>query len=294
MAPHNRRDPDGDRATGDRPDFLLEMADSEFSNGQGVVAVSLEEFPSEGPSQLPEARRTVALTELTPEPSVRGSRVTVQLDRRILYAAGAATVVMAAAIILATTRQPAPENISAPSVDIDEPLTRPLDAANDVLNELAHSPSNPSVGVQRVESASVVRPSRPSSGPRAVAVRKPVASNLPPAELEPQEVERLPVPDPAVVYSAGNVDVVPPVALNRGILSSPPSAGELSRYTEIAIVVDETGRVKSATVLSKPATLEQAMFSTFNLSAAKNFRFSPALKGGQPVKYQGTVWLQNR
>jgi hypothetical protein len=36
------------------------------------------------------------------------------------------------------------------------------------------------------------------------------------------------------------------------------------------------------------------MIATMTLSAAKNWRFQPAVKDGQPVKYRRTIWVPGR
>jgi hypothetical protein len=37
--------------------------------------------------------------------------------------------------------------------------------------------------------------------------------------------------------------------------------------------------------------MADAMVLTMSLSAAKTWRFQPAIKDGQPVRYRKTVWL---
>ena len=57
----------------------------------------------------------------------------------------------------------------------------------------------------------------------------------------------------------------------------------------IEILVSETGRVESARGRRRPATLGAALQSTTALSVVKTWRFRPALKNSQPVKYRTTV-----
>jgi len=95
--------------------------------------------------------------------------------------------------------------------------------------------------------------------------------------------------DPGTVYSLLDPDVTPPVPIDRQLLDSPPSGSELS--VALDVVVDETGRVQSATPVRRPGNMREAMFVTMSLSAAKTWRFQPAQKNGQPVKYRRRAWL---
>jgi hypothetical protein len=110
----------------------------------------------------------------------------------------------------------------------------------------------------------------------------------PPAPLVPA------APDTPVVYSAADADVTPPVAIDLELPASPPSGAAPQNGAAVDIVVDETGRVESATLARRPGTLQETMLATMNLSVAKTWRFRPALKAGQPVKYRRTVWLANK
>jgi hypothetical protein len=103
----------------------------------------------------------------------------------------------------------------------------------------------------------------------------------------------LPQPSLEIVYSNADRDVTPPVAIGRQLPDLPPTGVPQSGIA-LVIVVDQTGRVESATLATRPATLEDAMQATMNLSAAKSWRFRPALRAGQPVKYLRSVWLANR
>jgi hypothetical protein len=100
------------------------------------------------------------------------------------------------------------------------------------------------------------------------------------------------LPD-AVVYSATDVDVVPPGIIDQELSDSPPAAQQ-RRFTALTIVVDENGHVETVTLATKPATFQDIMLATMNMSAAKSWRFLPAVKDGQPVKYRRTIWVANR
>jgi len=94
------------------------------------------------------------------------------------------------------------------------------------------------------------------------------------------------------VYSAADEDVTPPIPIDQQFRDAPTSAEE--DVAAIDIVVDETGHVESATLLSGSGTLQTAMLGAANLSAAKTWRFNPAVRAGRPVKYRRTVWVSTR
>jgi hypothetical protein len=111
-------------------------------------------------------------------------------------------------------------------------------------------------------------------------------------ETRSQEAPALPRDDSAVdtsiIYSPNDADVSPPVAVRSpGIATDRVNGG--TNVSFIEILVSETGRVESARGRRRPATLGAAMESTTALSVVKTWRFSPALKNGQPVKYRTTV-----
>lgn len=63
-------------------------------------------------------------------------------------------------------------------------------------------------------------------------------------------------------------------------------AGDLST---LELLVDETGQVESVKAIGRPKHLGEALLMTVNLSAAKTWRFLPAVKDGRPVKYRKLV-----
>ena len=94
--------------------------------------------------------------------------------------------------------------------------------------------------------------------------------------------------DTSIIYSPDDADVSPPVAIRSpGIATDRGNGGKNVSFVEI--LVSETGRVESARGQRQPATLGAALQSTTALSVVKTWRFSPALKNSQPVKYRTTV-----
>jgi TonB family protein len=87
------------------------------------------------------------------------------------------------------------------------------------------------------------------------------------------------------VFSALDQDVTPPVELLRRMPRWAPSGRAQSRETYrgmLDIVIDERGRVESASIArSVTPTYDEAL-----VEAALAWRFSPARKDGQPVRYR--------
>jgi hypothetical protein len=90
------------------------------------------------------------------------------------------------------------------------------------------------------------------------------------------------------VYSPNDTDVSPPVAVRSpGIATEERVQG--ARYISyIEVLVSESGQVESARA-RQPATLGAALQSNTALSVVKTWRFRPARRNGQPVKYRTTV-----
>jgi hypothetical protein len=93
--------------------------------------------------------------------------------------------------------------------------------------------------------------------------------------------------DLSIIYSTDDIEVSPPVALRApGQVDSDKKEDGASL---IEIVVSETGVVESTKEQQRPATVGAALQSTTALSVVKAWRFQPARKDGQPVKYRTTV-----
>jgi hypothetical protein len=92
-----------------------------------------------------------------------------------------------------------------------------------------------------------------------------------------------------MVYSAINADVVPPVATYPRIPAEPPTGVGSESLSTLELLISETGHVESVKLKRRPAYLGEALMATLNLSAAKTWRFQPAVKDGRPVKYRAVV-----
>ena len=104
----------------------------------------------------------------------------------------------------------------------------------------------------------------------------------------PEPVARVPVVDPNKIYTSGDADILPPVAIEQTIPQWVPPSGNL-RYQEFSgvleVLIDETGAVSSATMAQRI----NIIYDQVLLNAAKHWRYRPAQRGGQPVKYRKSI-----
>jgi protein TonB len=117
------------------------------------------------------------------------------------------------------------------------------------------------------------------SGPVASG---PVAS-APDEPPPPPPPTPTPVPKPKTVVSGG---VLNGKAISKPQPAYPPiaKAARAAGTVTVQILVDESGRVVSASAVSGHPLLQQAA-----TSAARQARFSPTLLSGQPVKVSGVI-----
>lgn len=103
----------------------------------------------------------------------------------------------------------------------------------------------------------------------------------PPAVAAPDQGQAT-VERDTTVYAAGDRNVDPPVLLAPKLppvrLSQPFAAGT----NTMELLIDEFGRVEQVKLVSPPVRLSDMTL----LSAAKTWRFHPAHKHGQPVRYR--------
>ena len=112
---------------------------------------------------------------------------------------------------------------------------------------------------------------------------------LEPAAPEPAAQPGQP-PIPAV-YSEADGDVIPPVAVYPQLPKDLPVGALVSDLAVIDLVIGPGGNVESVKLRRAPTTMSDAMLLTMSLSAAKAWRFDPATKDGQPVRYRKAIWL---
>ena len=104
------------------------------------------------------------------------------------------------------------------------------------------------------------------------------------------KVEAIDIVRDTTIYSIAASDVQPPVLLDP---QRPPDSVRVSGQTvanALELLITETGVVQRVRMLSPPARMPDMML----LSAAKNWKFQPALKDGRPVSYRLTFnWVSN-
>src|SRR6185436_6154792 len=93
----------------------------------------------------------------------------------------------------------------------------------------------------------------------------------------------------ATIYSASDRDVTPPLATYPRLPAAPPDGIPAAAVSTLELLVNETGEVESVRLRGEPAQLADALLATMNLSAAKTWRFAPAVKEGRPVRYRKVV-----
>jgi tetratricopeptide (TPR) repeat protein len=117
--------------------------------------------------------------------------------------------------------------------------------------------------------------------PPAPAPPPPVVAAAPPPVAAPP-----PRPDLSRIYASSDTNVLPPATLRQDL---PPFAGTVFKSTTgiIEVVVDELGRVATATIRSPMNTVYDRQV----LSAASAWRYKPALLDGAPVKYRKFIQI---
>ena len=92
------------------------------------------------------------------------------------------------------------------------------------------------------------------------------------------------VPPAPRVYSASDVDVTPPVAIEKPVPRWVPPNRDLRQTTfrgTLELLIDERGVVESLTMRKSISKLYDPRL----MAAAKKWHFTPAKKDGKPVKY---------
>jgi TonB family protein len=120
-------------------------------------------------------------------------------------------------------------------------------------------------------------------------------SAAPPPPLPAAQPPATPVVEPpaapkaARIYSANDPEVLPPGVLRQEL---PPYPGQvtLPRQGMIEVVIDEAGTVESAFMRMGVSNNYDALA----ISAARNWRYRPAMLNGVPVKYRKAVQITIR
>ena len=147
-------------------------------------------------------------------------------------------------------------------------------------------PDAPLDEIRRDASASrrsaAAQPDASASSSPAAAATVPTARQAPPllaSTPNPRDVEN--DASSNVVYSDRDRDVRPPQVIDSE-LPRPTVAGWRTDTNTIELIVSEDGSVEHVKLLTAPQRMTDVML----LSRAKLWKFAPALKDGQPVRYR--------
>lgn len=129
------------------------------------------------------------------------------------------------------------------------------------------------------------RVSMPKSGGAmqlAMTMPNAVASEPPVVYEQPTEL----APEPAPVYSRADSSVDPPVLLFPQLIPPVVAPGSSSSLlNRIMVVVSAEGTVERVQLVEGPARMPDMMM----LSGVKTWRFTPAFKDGEPVRYRTVI-----
>lgn len=94
-------------------------------------------------------------------------------------------------------------------------------------------------------------------------------------------------------YTTGDAGVIPPEATDSESLIKfrPAPPGLRTNAMVISLIVDEQGRVESVKAVVAPRNIGESLILMSALSAAKTWRFHPATKDGQPVRFEQILTL---
>ena len=93
-----------------------------------------------------------------------------------------------------------------------------------------------------------------------------------------------------VVFSAADAEVIPPALVRPHLPTSPRPGVRADDLPQVELLVSPTGEVESVKLVTQRAGVPSAMM----LSAIKTWRFQPANRHGQPVRYRLLMRLTNQ
>jgi hypothetical protein len=143
------------------------------------------------------------------------------------------------------------------------------------------SAARPASGRTRAGSASATPPAAVPAVPTVPAPvpMAPTPAELVPVAAEPAGAMSAPSPKPAF-FSGSDADVEPPVLVYPQ-LPEPPSSSFAPGQAYFEILVNEGGTVERVRLMAAQARFQDRML----VSAAKAWRFKPATKDGESVRY---------
>ena len=217
--------------------------------------------------------------------------------RRRKVQVGAAAGLVAVLIVAMVSLWPRPEGQGAN--DGRGPVTRAVSATADTVAQAAGSGLNTVArwfGVAVTDRPTATAPAEPASvdaSPTSAPSRRTAPRTARPVEL-PRAAEATPegqAPSTdTTVYSPVDTEIVPPAFVRSRLPAEPPLGVRSEDLSEVEVVVSATGEVESVKLVTQPVRVLSVMM----LSAVKNWRFQPATKDGQPVRYRMRMRLTNQ
>ena len=219
--------------------------------------------------------------------------------RRVVRGAAAAAL----AVLLVTTAAVWVWNSASPpppgTVDRRGPVARAVSAAGASVTEAAAGSARTVsrwLGLKATDTPSAVpavavieAPAAEATAPaRRRAARKPVPAA--PAPGVSREADPPPLSRDTTVYSVVDPEVVPPALVRSRLPSNPPKGMRLDALPEVEVVVSSIGEVESVKLVTEQAGVLPSMM----LSAIKAWRFRPATRDGEPVRYRLRMRLTNQ
>jgi hypothetical protein len=220
--------------------------------------------------------------------------------RRVVQGAAAAAIgfllLATATVWLWRTASPPPPG----EVDRRGPVARAVSAAGESVSEAAAGSART---VSRWLGLEVT--DRPTAVPAVDVVETPVPPGAAPARRPAARAPRPAAPVPGgggaaapappatwdtTVYSRVDTEVVPPALVRSRLPSDPPPGVRTETLPEVEIVVSPGGEVESVKLLTPQAGVGPSMM----LSAIKAWRFRPATRDGEPVRYRLIMRLTNQ
>ncbi len=238
-------------------------------------------------------------------PAVAPAKTPVQqppawwLRRELHYAAAAVVAVLllsTAVVWLWRAASPPPPG----ALDHRGPVARAVSAAGESVSQAA-------AGSARTVSRwlGLEATDRPTAAPAVEAVEVPTRPTAAPARRPSTRAPRPVAPVPGgsgaaaptppetwdtTVYSTVDTEVVPPLLVRSRLPSDPPLGVRSDSLPEVEVVVSPTGEVESVKLMTQQAGVGPSMM----LSAIKSWRFSPATRDGEPVRYRLRMRLTNQ
>jgi len=175
------------------------------------------------------------------------------------------------------------------------PAAAPPPVAPVTANPIANTtPSRPepkanTANRSRDKNKPTLAPDVPAASNSATQMVNPADVKTPGGVITPQEVrvsleEPPPAPRPILKPISGGVLNGTAITLPQPVYPEPARRMRASGLVSVEVVLDETGKVVSATATSGPTILREAA-----VHAALKARFSPTKLSGQPVKVSGTI-----